>query len=664
MTSDSIPAKSENLSTSQMIGYQNSIKHFLSLIGDFFIHGIGQIRVLKKTYPGIMHALIFWGMTIQVIGTILNLMQMQLFIPFVELPFPRGTAYLVFELLMDLAGVAILVGVILAAFRRTILRPKSLESRWDDYYALILLGLIPIAGFTLEGSRLLAASPPWASWSPIGNLTAHLLSWIGISPETAVTLHTYLFWTHASLGLLLIASIPFTKLRHLIFTPINVIFRSRRRPGILEKIENIEETELLGVGKITEFTSKQLLSFDACVRCGRCEEVCPAAISGILYTPRTLVQSLRQEMLASLLSSNGNSFRELLGEILPEEAPWSCTTCGACLNICPAFVNPVDEVIDLRRYQVLSTGKMPKTVGDTLRNMERQGNPWGMPAEDRIAWAEGLGIREIMPGEETDVLLFLGCAFAYDDRNKKVNRSFINILQKSKVDFAILGLDEGCCGETARRLGHEYLFQVFAEQNIETFSKIKFNRIVTQCPHCFNTLKWEYPQLGGNYIVQHYTEYLNDLSLPWDSASNGQNEFLQGLSYHDSCYLGRYNQIYNPPRELLDRAHIKRSELPRHGENSFCCGGGGGQMWLETDPNTRINHRRLEEVMKTNTRLVATACPYCLLMFDDAIRSKGLSEEIQVLDIAEILERELFEQSCDLSRETVEEPARLKPSPN
>lgn len=643
MTSESLPTKPETFPTSLMTDFRNVIKRSWPPLRDFLIHAVGQVRVLKKAYPGIMHALIFWGVTVQVIGTTINLMQMQLFIPLVELPFPRGTAYLIYELVMDLAGVAILLGVTMAIFRRAILHPKALESRWDDYYALILLGLIPVAGFTLEGSRLLAASPPWALWSPVGNLSAHILKWIGIIPESAVILHTYLFWTHVVLGLLLVASIPFTKLRHLVFTPLNVIFHPQRKPSALEKIENIEETELLGVGKLSEFNPNQLLSFDACVRCGRCEEVCPAAISGMAYSPRTFIQSLRQEMVDTFFSPNGNNLKDLVGEVLPEETPWFCTTCGACLSICPAFVNPVDEIIDLRRYQVLTTGKMPKSVGDTLRNMERQGNPWGMPSEDRIAWAEGLGIREIAPGEETDVLLFLGCAFAFDERNKKVARSFVRLLQKMGVDFATLGLDEGCCGETARRLGHEYLFQVFAEQNIETFSKIKFNRIVTQCPHCFNTLKWEYPQMGGNYIVEHYTEYLNHLSLPWDTTSNGKDGSLNQLSYHDSCYLGRYNQIYDPPRALLDSAHINRVELPRRGENSFCCGGGGGQMWLESDADTRINHRRLEDALQIHSRVVATACPYCLLMFDDAIRSKGLGEDIQVLDIAEILERRLLD---------------------
>ena len=641
MTSETLSTGAGTTVRGRLAEINQALARALPLTRDFLVHAVGQVRILKKAYPGIMHALIFWGVTIQVLGTALNLMQMQLFVPLVELPFPRGAAYLGYELVMDLAGIAILAGVLMALFRRLVLRPKTLETRWDDYYALALLGLIPIAGFTLEGMRLISAAPPWAGWSPVGSLMAGFLRTLGVSPEIAVSLHQPLFWTHVSLGLLLVASIPFTKLRHLIFTPVNVVLHSRRKEGTLEKIENIEEAELLGVGKITEFAPEQLLAFDACVRCGRCEEVCPAAISGMDYSPRKFIQSLREDMVSTLVASNnGRSSHELLGETLAEEYPWSCTTCGACLVRCPAFVNPVDEIIDLRRYQVLTTGKMPKTVGETLRNMERQGNPWGIPAEDRLAWAEGLEVRELMPGDETDVLLFLGCAFAYDERNKKVARSFVHLLQKTGVDFAILGLDEMCCGETARRLGHEYLFQMMAEQNIETFSKVKFNRIVTQCPHCFNTLKEEYPQMGGNFNVQHYTEFL--AGGPGLNGGNANGKGISGrLTYHDSCYLGRYNQIYSAPRQLLDGAHVERVEMQRQGENSFCCGGGGGQMWLETDAETRINHRRLEDALEVEAEVVATACPYCLLMFDDAIRSKGLADQIQVMDIAEVLEQQL-----------------------
>ena len=604
-------------------------------IRDFFVHVLGQIRILKKAYPGIMHALIFWGVTIQVLGTLVNLSQMAFFTPFVLTSFPRQGWYLAYELIMDLAGVAILLGVLLAAFRRLVLRPKTLETRWDDLYALGMLFLIAILGFFNEGSRILVRNPAWAAWSPVGNWVAGLLRSAGMTTTAAESFHNILAYTHAGLALVLVASIPFTKMRHLINAPLNILTRPRRKAGELDKIEDIETTELLGVGKVSEFTSSQLLSFDACVRCGRCEEACPATFSGMPYSPRMLIQDLRSSMIDTLVAGNEKADRELTNESITAKTPWYCTTCGACLVKCPAFVNPVDEVIDLRRYQVLTTGAMPKSVGDTMRNLERQGNPWGMALESRMDWAEGLDVRELAPGDETDVLLFVGCAASFDVRNKNVSRALVQLLQKGKVQFGVLGFDEMCCGETARRMGHEYLFQEMAKQNIETMGKIKFKRIVTSCPHCFNTLKNEYPQMGGSYQVMHYTELLPELDLP-ECNANG-NGIHEKVTFHDSCYLGRYNKVYNQPRKLLDQAGVKWIEMPRHGENSFCCGGGGGQMWMETDANTRINHRRLDESMKTGAELVATVCPYCLLMFDDAIRSKGLGDKVKVMDITEIL---------------------------
>ena len=608
-------------------------------IRDFFVHAVIQVRVLKKAYPAVMHKLIYIGVTIQVLGTIINLLNMLLFFPW-TITFPRGTAYLIYELVMDIAGVMILAGVIMAFFRRLVLKPKALENRWDDYYALILLTLIPLLGFTMEGTRLLATNPPWAAWSPIGNLVARLMAALGMTPQGATQLHDSLWWIHAGVALLLVASIPFTKMRHLVNIPLNVIFHPLRKSGAIEKIENIDTAEILGVGKVSEFTSQQLLSFDACVNCGRCEEACPANISGMTYSPRTLIQTLRKTMVDSLQTPNNKSNQELFAETFTESYPWQCTTCGACTSRCPAFVNPVDEIIDMRRYQALTTGKVPKSVADVLRNIERQGNPWGIPAQDRLNWSDGLNLRELAPGDETDVLFFVGCASAFDDRNKKVARSFVHLLQKANLNIGVLGFDETCCGETARRMGNEYLFQVFAEQNLEAMSKIKFNRIITQCPHCYNTLKNEYPQFGSSYKVQHYTEFLTELALTKGISPNG-NGIKGRITYHDSCYLGRYNQIYQAPRQLLKDAKINPLELPRHGENSFCCGGGGGQSWLETDPNTRINHHRLAEALQVKADVVATACPYCLLMFDDAIRSKGLGEQIQVMDIAELLERQL-----------------------
>jgi Fe-S oxidoreductase/nitrate reductase gamma subunit len=605
---------------------------------DFAVHAVAQVRVIRKAYPGVMHALIFWGMTVQILGTIVSLLQIQLFVPFVELGdvFPVNNVYLVFELVMDLAGVAILLGVMLAIFRRGVLRPRALETRWDDWYALILLTLVPLLGFTTEGLRIVASDPAWARWSFAGNAVAGLFTGLGMTPEAANRLHYGFYWVHMISGLVFVASIPFTKLRHLITGPLNIVLRLRQKESVLTPIENIEEAEILGVGQVSEFAPRQLLSFDACVRCGRCEEACPPTAAGMPYTPRAFIQSLRRVMADTLTSSNGNGTHATLDEALGDDAAWYCTTCGACLYECPMFINPVAEIIDLRRSQALTTGKVPQSAGLALRNIERQSNPWGLPAADRAAWAEGLDVRVLQPGEETDVLLFAGCAFAYDDRNKQVGKALVKLLKAAGVEFAILGDAESCCGETARRLGNEYIFQVLAEQNIEALKEFRFNRIVTPCAHCYNTLKNEYPQFGGEFTVLHHTELLSEVAsrLP---TNGGQS--VGPLTFHDSCYLGRYNRILDQPRTLLDRTGAERIEMRRSREKGFCCGGGGGQMWMETDAETRINNVRLGEALDSGADVVATACPYCLLMFDDAIRTRGVGEQIQVLDVAEVLAR-------------------------
>jgi len=637
---------------------------------DLFIHILGQVRILQKVYPGVMHFLLFWGVGIQVAGTIINILNMALFLPWV-ITFPRDTWYLGYELVMDIAGGMILVGVVMAAIRRYIWKPKYLDTKWDDTVTLILLFLIAVVGFTNEGTRLLVTNPAWRGWSPIGSWVASLMAASGMAVDHAAAWHDALIYTHVILALLLVGLLPFTKMRHLVNAPLNILFRHRHEMGALAKIENIDTAEILGVGKVSEFTSHQLLSFDACLRCGRCEDACPANLSGMKYSPKEIVQMAHTAMVAGLYTGDAKPDAEIYGTVMNEEYPWQCTTCGACILKCPAFINPVDEVVDLRRYQLLTSGKMPKAVGDTMRNFERQGNPWGMPPENRMAWAEGLKVRELAPGEDTDILFYTGCAAAFDERNKKIARAFVKLLQKAGVDFAVLGYDETCCGETARRMGHEYIFQEFTKQNIETFSKVKFKRIVTACPHCLNTLKNEYPQMGGEYEVLHSSELLDELvkagklqlslisdqsaltsslspkegreasaltpsSLPKMGEGSGERVVI-----HDSCYLGRYNNIYNEPRALLDKAGVDRVEMKRHGENSFCCGGGGGGMWLETDANTRINHHRLKDALDAKADVIATACPYCMLMFDDAIRSKGIGEQIKVMDISEVLAQKL-----------------------
>lgn len=622
---------------------------------DLLLHALVQDRVLQRWYPGVMHFLIFWGMVIQILGTGVNLLQQELFLPIELTTFPRNAAYLGFELIMDLGGAMIVLGVLMAAFRRLVLRPQYLQSRWDDWYALGLLLLIALLGFGSEALRILAVDPPWRAWSPIGNLLATGLETGGVTPAAITPLHGAFFWTHSITGMLFVASLPFTKLRHVFTGPLNIFLKPERPEGALETITDLETADTLGAGRIEEFPTSALLGFDACVQCGRCEDVCPAAISGMPYSPRALMQSLHGVMHTRLIDGDNRRSADLFGEAIDKETPWLCTTCAACTNVCPMFVNPVTAAIEMRRHLTLMTGEVPGSVGEALTHMERRGNPWGLPKEDHAPWLKGLGVRTLEPGERTEYLLFLGCAFGYDNRSQAAGKEFVQLLQDAQVDFAVLGAVEGCCGETARRLGHEYIFQVMAEENIEAMASVEFESLITPCAHCFNTLKNEYPQFGGDYRVLHHTELLAQLvsekRLDLAHDTGGAT-----YTFHDSCYLGRYNGVYDSPRETLDAIpELQRREMPRRKANAFCCGGGGGHMWMEIDANTRINHRRLEEAVdETQADVVVTACPYCLIMFDDAIRSKGASETLAVKDLAEVLSEHMTKRS---KRTTTEEVA-------
>jgi Fe-S oxidoreductase/nitrate reductase gamma subunit len=609
-----------------------------SRLGNTILYSLGQIRTVKKIYPGIMHLLIFWGVLIQVIGTAIKIMQMGLFVPFTW-PLFSEAVYFYYELIMDLAGAAILVGVLMALIRRLFIKPAHMENAWDDFYALILLGLIPIAGFITEGFRIFIWKPAWASWAPIGSWVADLIQNTSLSPQQALLFHPYLFMLHLGLGLLIVASIPFTKMRHIIFTPINIFLKTDREKGELEKIEDIMDAEVLGASTIKEFSSINLLAFDACLQCGRCEEVCPATNSGLDYSPRSLLLMLRDTMAESLISPLDGGSININPEILKEEFLWSCTTCGHCLDVCPAFIRPPEQVIDIRRAQVLMTGDVPTTVGETLRNFERQGNPWGMPSQDRIAWAEGLDVRLLQPGEEVEVLYYVGCAGSFDDRNKKVTRAFIEVLNKLNIDYGVLGAAEMCCGETTRRMGNEYLFQVAAEENIALFAEYSFKKIVTLCPHGLNTFRNEYPRFGGDFEVLHASEFLAE-KLKDVNLSPAGSEYGK-LTFHDSCYLGRYHNVYAQPREVLNKLEITPLEMRENREDSFCCGGGGGAMWLETAADTRINQHRLDHALEIEADTITTACPFCLIMFDDALRSKGLTDSVQVIDLVEVLNNSL-----------------------
>jgi Fe-S oxidoreductase/nitrate reductase gamma subunit len=620
-------------------------------LGGLLLYGLGQRRVLSQPYPGLMHGLIFYGFVAFFIAT--SLVGIQLDAGILIL---KGDFYLLFELVVNTFTLLFLVGLGLATFRRYVLQPERLNIRRDD--ALILGGLafIALTGLSLEVMRLRGQQPAWAQWSWLGSAIAGLF---GALPEAPAAIYPYLWSTHQLAVFGLIATLPYTKFRHIVTSPTNIFLRLLDTPGALPKIEEIEETEgPLGVGSIEQFTWKQLLDGDACTECGRCQAACPAYAAGQPLSPKKLVTNLRDRMseypgalwqwqepivrkvplLRRLALGSGQpTERALVGEIIQDETLWACTTCRACEQECPVFIEQVSEIVAMRRHLALEEGRLPDTLVQALRNTERQGNPWGQPRHQRAAWAAGLDVPLMAEVGKADVLYWVGCAGSYDPRNQKVSQAMVQILNAAGVDFAILGEEESCNAEWARRAGEEYLYQIRAEENVQTLKQYEFERIVTQCPHCYNTLKNEYPQFGGEWEVVHHSQLIQELIA--DGTLRLQGQWAGGpVTFHDSCYLGRYNQVYDAPRQVLaGLPGLHLTELQRSRERAFCCGGGGASMWMEHEAGQRINDVRLDEVQALAPSLVAVACPFCLVMLDEVVVSRNAQDSLALKDIAEVV---------------------------
>jgi Fe-S oxidoreductase len=415
----------------------------------------------------------------------------------------------------------------------------------------------------------------------------------------------------------------------------------------------IEEAETFGVSKIEDFTWKQLLDLDACTDCGRCQDRCPAYLTGKPLSPRKVIQDLKTQLLdrsSALLAAkaaaktatptDGGGIKALIGEVILEDELWACTTCRACQEICPVFIEHIDKIVDMRRSLVLEQAKLPETGEAALRCIETRGHSCRGTTLTRTDWTIGLDIKLLSEDSNVDLIYYVGCAAALEDRSMKVAVAVGKVLKAAGLNFAILGPEETCCGEPARRLGNEYLFQMQAMKNIEIFKKYNVKRIVTTCPHCFNTFKNEYPQFGGEFEVVHHTQFIAELlkqgKIKPASMSGGK------LTYHDSCYLGRHNDIYEAPRQVLTSISPSRLlEMKRIRRNGFCCGAGGGRYWMEERIGKRISEERIEQVIETKADVVATACPYCLQMFEDAIKAKAVEESLKALDIAELLAAQL-----------------------
>ncbi|HIQ05949.1 MAG TPA: (Fe-S)-binding protein, partial [Anaerolineae bacterium] len=566
-------------------------------------------------------------------------------------------------------GLFFLIGLGMAFYRRYLVKPPKLTYGPRFTYTLIVLGIIVSTGLLVEGLRLAVVRPAWGAWSVIGYALSALFQATGANEGSLRTAHLGVWWIHSLTVALFIATLPQSFFWHLLGTGLNMFFTDFRPRGALAPIENIEEAELLGVGNIAQFPWTRFIEFDSCTECGRCQDVCPAYAANQPLNPKQLILDLRDHMWASegglltlaaqraaALGSNGNGADQdadllalsevegppLIGDIIRHDTVWACTTCQACVHECPVLIQHVDDVMDMRRYLTLMEGNLPETLAGTLQRIETSGNPWGMSRRDRTTWTQRLDFEVPLMAEkgEADVLFWVGCAGSYDPRNQKVSRAVVKIFHAAGVDFAILGEEENCSGDSARRSGNEYLFQMLAEANVETLKQYRFNRIVTQCPHCFNTIKNEYPQFGGEFGVVHHTEFIQELIAQGKiklKAGSGQ----EAISFHDPCYLGRYNNVYNAPRELLSASGFHLVELPHSRDRSFCCGGGGARVWMEDRSETPVAHLRLQEIVDSTPGAVAVGCPFCMIMLEDAAKVKGIDETLTIKDVAELVAERL-----------------------
>jgi len=594
--------------------------------------GIFQRRLARRKRAGWWHGFIFWGFIMLWIATDLVALQMD-----TPLDFFYGTTYLIVSFLADIAGLILLVGSGIALWRRYAEKPDRLnETHYSSLYLHVMLIGLVLIGFVIEGLRISAVPHDFAVWSPVGWSLAHLFS--PLPDLTKATWHRSLWMLHMVMTMAFVASIPFTKFSHIFMAPLNIFFGRDQSSHTLRLMGlEDEDAETFGVSRLDEFTWKQRMNFDVCVECGRCEIACPAFITGKPLNPKHVINSLGAQLRAEFAGAEVRTVFEY-GQIT-DDILYSCTTCKACEEQCPVYIDIVDAIIDLRRNLVLMESHFPEQVTGLFKKLEVNGNPWGMSAQDREQWSEGLEVplmREQDP-EAVEYLYWVGCAGAYDARGKAVSRTMVQLLNHAGVKYAILGNEETCTGDSARRIGNEYLYQMLAQQNVETLNNYRVKKIVTQCPHCFNTLKNEYPQLGGNYEVVHHSQLLNELVQT--GRLKPEKELNAVVTYHDSCYLGRHNDEYAAPREILKSIPgVTLIELPRSGNTGLCCGAGGGRMWLEeTLGRKKINIERMEDVKAVQPDELASACPFCATMLNDGLTAEELSATVKSKDIAQYL---------------------------
>jgi Fe-S oxidoreductase len=624
---------------------ENRSDHGATRLKTLLVVTFGHLRFWKELYPGAMHFSIFWGAILIFTGKIVRLFSYP-----VGLTNPPQNIFKYASCVSEIGGLLVIVGGGLAVYRRYVVKPSRLETKPTN--TLIYFGgaVLLITGYFVKGYRIAliggSAVPDWLSWAPISYLISRFFLILPTQP-----LNELLIWhrvlIHALPAFLFFAYVFMTRtpLQHFFLSPINVFSRSLKIKGILAPIPNFEEAETFGVREISEYTWKQLLDLEACTNCGRCQDVCPAHLSQKPLSPRRMTQNLKNHLWREgpkLLSapSDQRHSEAIMEKTVGEDELWACTNCMACEEACPVYIEQISRNIDLRRYLVLVETKYSSDIRLTLKNLEKSNNPWGMARGLRTEWAKDLGVKIFSEVTDPEILFWVGCCGSFDARNQRVATSIVKILQASGIRFGILGNEEGCCGDPARRIGNEYLFQMTAEANIEIMKRYGVKKIFTLCPHCFHTLKNEYPQLGGEFQVIHHTQFLTEL------ISSGKLKLTKPINkvitYHDSCYLGRANQIFDAPRKILKSIPgLKLIEMERHHHRSFCCGAGGGRMWMEEHIGTRINQMRTDQAIEVKAELIGTACPYCLTMLFDGIKEKGKAETMAAFDLSELVEQSM-----------------------
>ena len=618
-------------------------------------------NVTRKDWAGIGHALFFWCFALFFMSYIIFIGLAGGFglSPWIE----RTPFETVYFSILDIAAVLVTLTLIVAALRRYVIRVPRLEPSVEAGIILMMVfSLMVLHVFGVGFDH--ASRGVHTSWPPLGAALGGFLRGTGLSQGTLEVASRGVWWLHYLVILGFMVYIPRSKHLHILASFANAFFKPLGpkvvlEPIPLEALEAPEGSVSFGASKIQDFTWKDLLDFYACAVCGQCHVNCPAQLSGKTLSPREVIHNLKEhlleagpELLASKLTGHVEASSEsqaetqaktMIGDVVTEEEIWACTTCGACQEVCPVNIEHIRKIIELRRNLVLTQSKMPESAQLMLRNMQSRGHPWAGVQSMRLRgdWTNEVEVKILAEGDNADTLFWVGCTGALVERNVKATLSMTRVLKSAGIDFGVLGETETCCGDPARRAGYEFQFQMMAEQNIEIFKSYNIKEIITTCPHCYNTIKHEYPRYGGDFKVVHYTQLIADLI--GQGKLKLTNELSSKLTYHDPCYLGRYNSVYMEPRRILQAIpKAKLEEMERSRDSGFCCGGGGGLMWIEEQPGTKkINQMRLEDVIKTGVETVVTACPYCLQMFEDAIDHKEMKDSLKARDLVELVEAAL-----------------------